>query len=73
MAVSSDAIESQANISAACRLSHTGWQVSWNGLAGLALAWEEGLEFHVLGTTIGIDPLDLAIKLPSFGRLGLLR
>jgi len=52
--------------------SHTGWQMSWNGVAGLAVAWEEGLELHVLGATIGIDPLDLAIKLPSFGRLGLL-
>lgn len=52
--------------------SHTGWQISWGGVAGLALAWEEGLELHVLGATIGIDPFDLAIKLPSFGRLGLL-
>ena len=52
--------------------SHSGWQISWNGVAGIALAWEEGLELHVLGATIGIDPLDLAIKLPSFGRLGLL-
>ncbi len=51
--------------------SHTGWQISWNGLAGAALAWEEGLELHVLGATIGIDPLDLAIKLPSFGRLAI--
>ena len=52
--------------------SNSGWQVSWGGLAGLALAWEEGLELHVLGATIGVDPLDLAIKLPSIGTVGLL-
>ena len=52
--------------------SKSGWQVSWSGVIGAALAWEEGFELHVLGTTIGIDPLGLAIKLPSFGRIGLL-
>ena len=52
--------------------SNTGWQISLGGYVGLALALEEGLEFHFLGATLGIDPLDLAIKLPSFGRIGLL-
>lgn len=52
--------------------SNTGWQVSLGGYVGLALALEEGLEVHFLGATLGIDPLDLAIKLPSFGRIGLL-
>jgi hypothetical protein len=31
----------------------------------------EGLEIHLLGLTIGIDPLGLALKLPGVGRLGL--
>ena len=52
--------------------SNTGWQISLGGYLGLALALEEGLEIHFLGATLGIDPLDLAIKLPSFGRLALL-
>ena len=52
--------------------SNTGWQVSLGGYLGLALALEEGLELHFLGATVGIDPLDLAIKLPSLGRIGLL-
>ncbi len=52
--------------------SKTGWTVSFAGFAGGTLAWEEGLEFHFLGSTIGIDPNDLAIKLPAIGKLGLL-
>jgi hypothetical protein len=34
------------------------------------VAIEEGIEVNVLGLTIGIDPLDFAIKLPGLGRLG---
>ena len=52
--------------------SNTGWQISLGGFLGAALGLEEGLELHLLGTTIGIDPMDLAIKLPSIGRIGLL-
>ena len=52
--------------------SGTGWQVSAWGVLGAALARAEGLELHVLGATIGIDPLDLAIKLPGLGTLGVL-
>lgn len=52
--------------------SNTGWQIGWSGYVGLALGLEEGLELHILGSTIGVDPLDVAIKLPSFGRIGLL-
>jgi hypothetical protein len=48
--------------------SGTGWQVSLFGLAGLMLSVEEGLEINVLGLTLGVDPLDLAIKLPGLGR-----
>lgn len=50
--------------------SGTGWQVSLFGVAGLLLALEEGLEINLLGLTIGIDPLDLAVKLPGLGRIG---
>jgi hypothetical protein len=49
--------------------SKTGWQASWNGIIGAGLSWREGLEFHVLGTTLGIDPMHLAIKLPGIGRI----
>ncbi|MBP2302061.1 DUF3750 domain-containing protein [Azospirillum picis] len=51
--------------------SGTGWQVSLYGVAGLLLAVEEGVEVNLLGLTVGIDPLDLAIKLPGIGRLAL--
>ncbi|MCA3574853.1 MAG: DUF3750 domain-containing protein [Aestuariivirga sp.] len=52
--------------------SGTGIVVSAGGLIGLTLALEEGLEINLLGTTIGIDPGDLAVKLPSLGKLSLL-
>lgn len=51
--------------------SGTGWQFSWTGFIGASLALHEGLELHVLGLTLGIDPQDLAIKLPSVGAIGL--
>ena len=50
--------------------SGTGWQVSLWGVVGLAAARAEGLELHILGATIGIDPGDMAIKLPGLGTLG---
>lgn len=50
--------------------SGTGWQVSYSGFAGAALAWAEGVELHFLGTTIGIDFDDFAVKLPGIGRVG---
>ncbi len=53
--------------------SGTGWQISWGGYAGAAIGLKEGLEVHVLGTTIGIDPQDLGIKLPGFGLLSFRR
>ena len=49
--------------------SGSGYQVSLFGLAGALAGVEEGLEIHLLGLTFGIDPLDLAIKLPGLGRL----
>jgi len=50
--------------------SGTGWQLSVYGLAGITLARAEGLEVNVLSANFAIDPLDLAIKLPGFGRIG---
>jgi hypothetical protein len=50
--------------------SGTGWQFSLFGLAGVTLAREEGFELNLMSANFGIDPLDLAIKLPGIGRLG---
>jgi Protein of unknown function (DUF3750) len=50
--------------------SKTGWTVSIAGYVGGTMAWEEGLELHLLGSTIGVDLNDLAIKLPALGKIG---
>ncbi len=50
--------------------SGSGFQVSLLGLLGVMIAEEEGLEVNFLGLTFGIDPLDLALKLPGIGRIG---
>ncbi|HEY8520834.1 MAG TPA: DUF3750 domain-containing protein [Gammaproteobacteria bacterium] len=50
--------------------SGTGGQVSVLGILGVLAAVEEGLEINVLGLTFGVDPLDLALKVPLAGRLG---
>jgi len=52
--------------------SGTGFVVSLNGLFGITLALEEGLEINVAGTAIGLDPDDLAVKLPALGKISLL-
>ncbi|MGF1608792.1 MAG: DUF3750 domain-containing protein [Kiloniellales bacterium] len=49
--------------------SGTGYQVSLFGVAGLLVAADEGLEVNLLGLSFGLDPLDLAVKLPGIGRL----
>jgi hypothetical protein len=51
--------------------SGTGYQMSLLGLLGLSLSRDEGLELNLLGLTLGIDPMDVAIKLPGVGRIGL--
>jgi hypothetical protein len=51
--------------------SGTGWQVSLHGLIGAGASWREGLEFHFLGATIGVDFDQPSIKLPALGRIGL--
>jgi hypothetical protein len=52
--------------------SKTGWTASLAGVLGVTLAFEEGLELHILGSTAGIDVNDIAIKLPALGKLSLL-
>jgi hypothetical protein len=49
--------------------SGTGYQFSLFGLLGVLAGTEEGLEFNVLGLTFGVDPADMAIKLPAIGRV----
>jgi hypothetical protein len=51
-------------------LSGTGYQLSLKGLIGVTAAWDEGIEFNLLGLSFGIDFKDPAIKLPGLGRLG---
>jgi len=50
--------------------SGTGYQISLYGALGVLAAREEGLEVNVLGMTFGLDPADLALKVPGLGRLG---
>ncbi|MGH7357385.1 MAG: DUF3750 domain-containing protein [Candidatus Rokuibacteriota bacterium] len=50
--------------------SGTGLQVSFLGLAGVLVGWEEGLELNLLGLTFGLDWNRPALKLPGVGRVG---
>ncbi len=50
--------------------SGTGYQVSLFGVLGLLVALEEGLEINLFSLGFGIDPLDLALRLPGLGRIG---
>jgi hypothetical protein len=50
--------------------SGTGVQFNLFGVFGALAGVEEGLELNVLGLTFGVDPFDLALKLPLAGRLG---
>ncbi len=50
--------------------SGTGVQLSLYGLLGVTAAIDEGLELNLAGLTLGVDPLDLALKLPGVGRVG---
>jgi hypothetical protein len=50
--------------------SGTGGQVSLLGVLGLVAGIEEGVEVNLLGLTFGVDPNDVALKLPLVGRLG---
>jgi len=50
--------------------SRTGFQASLFGLAGVTIAWVEGVELNLLGLVAGLDLRYPALKLPGFGRLG---
>jgi hypothetical protein len=50
--------------------SGTGMQFNVFGAVGVLGGLEEGVELNVLGLTLGVDPRNLAIKLPLIGRLG---
>jgi hypothetical protein len=50
--------------------SGTGGQLSLFGLFGVTAGFVEGIEFNLLGMNLGIDPLDVAIRLPFAGRFG---
>lgn len=50
--------------------SGTGVQFNAFGVFGVLVGLEEGVELNVLGLTFGVDPLDLALKLPIAGRVG---
>jgi hypothetical protein len=49
--------------------SGTGWQVSFDGILGVALARDEGLEVNLLGLVVGLDLRRPALKLPGIGRV----
>lgn len=48
-----------------------GGQISLFGLAGVLASPEEGVEVNLLGLSFGIDPGELALRLPGIGKVGL--
>ncbi len=50
--------------------SRTGVQASLYGLAGVTVAWVEGVEINLLGLVAGLDLRSPALKLPGWGRVG---
>lgn len=53
--------------------SGTGAQLNVLGLVGVLGGAKEGVELNVLGLTFGVDPDELAIKLPLLGSVGFAR
>ena len=51
--------------------SGTGIQISILGVLGILISVNEGIEFNLLSLSFGIDPGDLAIRLPIIGKIGL--
>ncbi len=51
--------------------SGTGIQISIIGVLGVLISVNEGIEFNLLSLSFGIDPGDLAIRLPIIGKIGL--
>jgi hypothetical protein len=52
--------------------SRTGVEVNLWGYVGVKLGWVEGIEVNVLGLVAGLDIRRPGLKLPGFGRVGLL-
>jgi hypothetical protein len=52
--------------------SGSGGQLSLYGLFGIAVSKAEGLEINLLGLNFGVDPLDVALKMPGLGRVALI-
>lgn len=50
--------------------SGTGGQFNLLGIFGVAAGIEEGVELNLIGLTFGIDPRNLAVKLPLIGSVG---
>jgi len=50
-------------------VSGQGVQVSAAGYGGFAISPEEGIEFHLLGLTMGLDLKDSSLKMPGYGRV----
>ncbi|KLN60509.1 hypothetical protein WH96_12425 [Kiloniella spongiae] len=50
--------------------SNTGMLLSLYGLLGVTLAKEEGLEINILGLNVGVDPNNIALRLPGIGKVG---
>ena len=50
--------------------SGSGVQLSLYGLLGVIVAPEEGMEFNVLGLSLGVDVAQPALRLPGLGRVG---
>jgi len=69
-AIGKDWLDSGRGEVVAAAPSNTGWQVSLFGLFGVLAGVEEGVEINLAGLTVGVDPLDFALKLPGFGRVG---
>jgi len=68
-AIGKDYLDAYDNFFAAAP-SNTGLQLSLYGIAGFTLAKAEGLEINILGLNVGIDPDDLALRLPGIGKVG---
>ncbi|WP_421783653.1 DUF3750 domain-containing protein [Kiloniella litopenaei] len=52
--------------------SNTGLQFSFYGMAGITLATSEGIEINILGLNFGVDPDNIALRLPGIGKIGLI-
>ncbi|WP_417453818.1 DUF3750 domain-containing protein [Kiloniella sp.] len=68
-AIGKDYLDEDDNFYAAAP-SNTGLQLSLYGMAGITLAKAEGLEINILGLNFGIDPDNIALRLPGIGKVG---